>query len=108
MREFDEKGRPRAKRSILLIRDGFIGLDGKSQDEELEDWIKGEFAEDAAAAGISVIGITSSANAEFGLFHALTRKSGGAFFTVIESREGVSFGEISARYRRYGNPPAAT
>lgn len=94
MREFAEEGRPRAKRSILLISDGLIDVNGKGHDEELEDWIKEEFAEDAAAAGISVYGIALSKNAVFTLFHALTRKSDGAFFPVFESREGVTFDDI--------------
>ena len=94
IREFAEEGRPRTRRSILLISDGIIDVNGEGHDEGLEDWIKEEFVEDATAAGISVYGIALSEDAMFELFHALTRKSGGAFLPVFESREGVTFDDI--------------
>ncbi|MCK5479001.1 MAG: patatin-like phospholipase family protein, partial [Methylococcales bacterium] len=85
MREITEEGRPRVKKSILLISDGIIDVDGKGHDYELEGWIRGEFAEDAAEAGISIYGIALSKNASFRLFHALARKTKGAFYPVFEA-----------------------
>ena len=94
MRELAEEARPRVKKSIFFISDGIIEINGKGHDQELEDWIKGEFADDAAEAGVSVYGIALSENAVFGLFHALARKTGGAFYPVFESRGGVTFEDI--------------
>ena len=49
---------------------------------------KQEFAEDAAAAGVSVYGIALTDNALFSIFHALARKTDGAFYPVFEPPDG--------------------
>lgn len=102
MREFTEEGRPRVRKSILLISDGIVDVNGKGHDKKLEDWITVEFAEDAAAAGISVYGIALSENAVFGLFHALARKTGGVFYPVFESREGVTLEDMLGAMQKLG------
>jgi len=79
MREITEKGRPRVKKSILLISDGIIDIDGTGHHQQLEDWIKGEFADDIARAGVSFYGIALSEKAIFPIFYTLARKTGGAF-----------------------------
>ncbi len=100
LRDLVEKGRLRAKKSILLISDGIIDVDGDGHDKDLEHWITNEFAEDAAAAGIAVYGIALSEKAIFGLFEALTRKTGGAFYPVFEAREGVTFETVLGAMRK--------
>jgi hypothetical protein len=95
MREITEKGRPRVKKSILLISDGIIDIDGKGHHQELENWIKGEFAEDVASAGVSFYGIALSEKAIFPIFHTLARKTRGAFYPVFESHDGgVKFEDV--------------
>ena len=94
MREFAEEGRPLVKKSILLISDGVIDVNGDGHDQELEDWIREYFTEDATAAGIAIYGIALSEKAVFSLFHAFTRRSGNAFYPVFESREGVRFEDV--------------
>ena len=94
MRELDEEGRPRVKKSILFISDGIIDINGKGHDQELDDWLSDEFAEDAALAGISVFGIALSKSAKFQLFQSLARKTSGAFYPVFESHGDVTFEDV--------------
>ena len=95
MREITEKGRPRVKKSILLISDGIIDINEKDHHQELENWIKGEFADDVASAGVSFYGIALSEKAVFPIFHTLARKTRGAFYPVFESHDGgVKFEDV--------------
>ena len=100
LRDLVEEGRPRVKKSILFISDGVIDLDGRGHDAELEDWLRTRFVAQANAASVSIYGIALSDNAKFGLFDALSRDTGGAFYPVFDSRQGVTLDDITGPMRK--------
>ncbi len=93
MLELRNHGRKWERKSIAIITDGVIDL-GEGHDADLQSWIEGEFAQDAEAAGIRIFGVALSSKANFGLFANLTRKTGGAFYPVFESRTGLRFNDL--------------
>ena len=99
-RELKENGRSRVKRSIVLISDGVIDIDGEGHDRALEEWIVQEFAELAAGTGIRIYGIALSEDARFRLFQGLTTATGGSFFPVYESRGSKLFEDLVGAMNR--------
>lgn len=100
LRDLVEEGRPGVRRSILFISDGVIDLDGRGHDQELEDWLRTRFVAQANAAAVSIYGIALSDDAKFGLFDALSRDTGGAFYPVFDSRQGVTLEDITGPMRK--------
>ena len=99
VRELSEKGRPEARKSIVLLSDGRIELQPNRHDQGLQEWIESEFTEYAQENNIRFYGIAFSKGAHFDLFRTMAGATGGTFYPIFESKTGVTFEDLVGAMR---------
>ena len=85
--ELKENGRAGAQKVIVLLTDGIIDTGNKSQDLELERWLKNELAEESRQAGIRIYGIAFTDQADFHLIQAIALKTEGKYFRAYTAAD---------------------
>lgn len=78
--ELKTNGRPDARQSIVFLTDGIVDTGDRRKDIELTHWLKTDLAAECSQAGIRILGIAFTENADFPLIQALASRTGGTYF----------------------------
>ena len=85
--ELKNTGRPAARKSIIFLTDGIVDTGDRQKDVELTQWLKTDLAAECRAAGIRILGIAFTENADFPLIQALAARTGGAYYRATRPED---------------------
>jgi hypothetical protein len=93
-----QQGRPEAKRIIIFLTDGIVGLESEARNLEQARWLRGSLAEQAKKLGIQVFGIAFTEEADFQLIQSVAQTTGGEYYRVLAASDiPATFDQIRAR-----------
>jgi Mg-chelatase subunit ChlD len=102
--ELKTNGRQDAKKIIIFLTDGIVDTGNKSQDLEKENWLKEDLTRESKNAGIRILGIAFTDNADFRLIQTLAVRTDGEYFRVFEVAD---LQEVFTRIKRTIAEPSA-
>lgn len=85
--ELKTYGRSDAQKVIIFLTDGIVDTGDKGQDLEKEKWLKEELVKESKNAGIRIIGIAFTDQADFRLIQTLAIKTGGDYFRAYRAED---------------------
>ena len=100
--ELKTNGRPQAQQSIIFLTDGIVDTGDRRKDRELTDWLKTDLATECNKAGIRILGIAFTENADFPLIQALASRTGGTYFRAPRPED---IAEVLTRIQAQLAPP---
>ena len=86
--ELRNEGRPDASRVIVLMTDGWIDTGDAVHDPELNKWLRGDLAQQAARDKVGIFGIAFTERADYQLLQSLASTTGAEYFRVL-SADGI-------------------
>lgn len=85
--ELKTHARKDAQKVIIFLTDGIVDTGDKSRDLEKEKWLKEDLARESKKAGIRIIGIAFTDNADFLLIQTLAIKTEGEYFRAYKAED---------------------
>ncbi|WP_319521628.1 FHA domain-containing protein [uncultured Desulfosarcina sp.] len=85
--ELKNDGRKEARKSIIFLTDGIVDTGDRQKDAELTQWLKTDLTAECNAAGIRILGIAFTENADFPLIQALASRTGGAYYRATRPED---------------------
>lgn len=85
--ELKNDGRKQARKSIIFLTDGIVDTGDRQKDAELTQWLKTDLTAECNTAGIRILGIAFTENADFPLIQALASRTGGAYYRATRPED---------------------
>lgn len=85
--DLKQNGRKDAEKLIIFMTDGFIDTGDTKKDGERGKWLKEELALEAKNAGIRIISVAFTEEADFELIQTLAVKTGGGYYRAIKKED---------------------
>jgi pSer/pThr/pTyr-binding forkhead associated (FHA) protein/Mg-chelatase subunit ChlD len=85
--ELKTHGRKDAQKNIIFLTDGIVDTGDKNQDLEKEKWLKEDLARESKKAGIRIVGIAFTDDADFLLIQTLAIKTDGEYFRAYKAAD---------------------
>jgi len=85
--ELKNAGRAAARKSIIFLTDGIVDTGNRQKDAELTHWLKTDLTAECNAAGIRILGIAFTENADFPLIQALASRTGGTYYRATRPED---------------------
>lgn len=85
--ELKNDGRKQARKSIIFLTDGIVDTGDRQKDAELTQWLKTDLTAECNTAGIRILGIAFTENADFPLIQALASRTGGAYYRATHPED---------------------
>jgi pSer/pThr/pTyr-binding forkhead associated (FHA) protein/Mg-chelatase subunit ChlD len=101
--ELKNSARADARKSIVFLTDGIVDTGDRQKDVERTQWLKTDLATECSAAGIRILGIAFTENADFPLIQALASRTGGTYFRATQPED---IADVLDRIQALLPPPA--
>lgn len=85
--ELKTKGRKGVQRGIVFITDGITDTGDVRKDQELNQWLRQEFASESRDQGVRIFGIAFTDAADFVLIQALASRTDGEYYRTYDASE---------------------
>lgn len=85
--ELKAKGREQAQKGIVFITDGITDTGDPRKDQELNQWLRQEFASESRDVGVRIFGIAFTDAADFVLIQALASRTDGEYYRTYDASE---------------------
>ncbi|KJU87575.1 secreted protein containing von Willebrand factor, type A [Candidatus Magnetobacterium bavaricum] len=85
--ELKSHGRPDTVLVIILLTDGIVETGDKSRDMEKEKWLKEDLTNDSKKAGIRIMGVAFTNDADFSLIQTLAIKTDGEYYRAFKAED---------------------
>ncbi len=85
--ELKDKGRKEAQKGIVFITDGITDTGDPRKDQELNQWLRQDFAAESKELGVRIFGIAFTDAADFVLIQALASRTEGEYYRTYDASE---------------------
>ena len=104
--ELKNSGRSEARKSIIFMTDGIVDTGNAARDQEKVKWLKTELAGAAEDAGIAIIGIAFTEEADFQLIQSLAQKTHGEYYRALKPEDLKNvYDNVHALINKVEQPP---
>ena len=85
--ELKNKGRKEAQKGIVFITDGITDTGDQRKDQELNQWLRQDFAAESRELDVRIFGIAFTDAADFVLIQALASRTEGEYYRTYDASE---------------------